>query len=88
MNGGVAEMLVQTGAQVLPPPEEIRLANELEPRRELERVVLEHGLEIAFRHVLDIPHLVRVDIEIHVCLNEQDIVDCTRVSTDLLLLCR
>ena len=60
---------------MLPPLEEHRVADELEPRRELERRVLELLLELLGRDVLRVPDLVGVDVQVDVRLDEQDVVD-------------
>jgi len=60
---------------VVPPLEQHALANELEPGCELVRLIPEHILELACGNVLRIAHLVRVDLEIDIGLNEQDVVD-------------
>lgn len=62
--------------KVIPPLKQHRLADELEPRREDERLLFEHGLELGWRHVLDVLGLVGVNIEVNGGLGEEDVVNC------------
>ena len=61
---------------MLPPLEQHRFADELEPRRELELRVLEQGLQLLGRDVFRVLNLVLVDVEVNVGLDEEDVVDC------------
>lgn len=58
-----------------PPLEEHRLADQLEPWCELERLVLEHGLQIFLGHVAAVTNFIGVDVEIDVGLDEEDVVN-------------
>jgi len=60
---------------VLPPFKQHTLTDELEPRREGELVVFEHGLEFVFGDVLCRLHFVWIFVEVDVCLDEEDIVN-------------
>lgn len=60
---------------MVPPLIKHALTDEPEPRRELERWVLEHGLEVVLGDVAGVADFVGVDIEIDVRLNEEDVVD-------------
>lgn len=62
--------------QLRPPLEEHRLADELEPGRELQTGVFEELLELLSGDVLRVSHFVLVDVQIDVRLNEEDVVDC------------
>ena len=73
-------ILVQPVVQMVPPFEQHRRANELEPRRELELLVLEHRVQLIFADVFVILYLILVDLEIDVRFDEEDIVDCLNVS--------
>lgn len=68
-------MLVQAGLEVTPPLEERRLADELEPRSELEAVVFEHGLERVLCDILCRLDLIRVFFEVYISLNEENVID-------------
>lgn len=70
-------VLVQSrGAQVAPPFKQHRVANELEPRRELQTGLLEHRLQVLGRHEPGVADFIHVGIQIDICLDEEDIVDC------------
>jgi hypothetical protein len=58
-----------------PPLEEHALANELEPWREQERIVLEHGFELVLGDVFGGLDFVGVLFEIDIGLDEEDIID-------------
>lgn len=62
-------------AQLAPPFEQHRVANELEPRREDEFRLLEHLLQFVRRHVPRIAHFVRVNVQINIGLDKKNIVD-------------
>ena len=72
----LVHVLVQTGVEVLPPLEQHRVADELEPRGENQTRVVELLLQLLGADVLCVPDLVLVDIEVNVGLNEENIVDC------------
>ena len=71
----LVHVLLKTRVKVLPPVEEQRVANELEPRGELEGRVLEHLLEAVGRDVLGGLHLILARVEIDVGLDEENVVD-------------
>lgn len=58
-----------------PPLEKHRIADQLEPRRELQSRLLEHLLQLVRRHVPRVAHFVGVDIQIDVRLDEQNVVN-------------
>jgi len=58
-----------------PPLKEHALTDELEPRREQERVVLEHGFELVFGDVLGGLDFIGVLFEINVGLDEKDVIN-------------
>lgn len=60
---------------MVPPFEEHALADELEPWRELQRFILEHSLEVLLRDPARISYFIRVDVEINIGLDEQDVVN-------------
>lgn len=60
---------------MLPPLEKHRVADELEPGRELQARVLELLLQLFSRHILCGAHLVLVGIQVDVGLDEEDVVD-------------
>lgn len=59
-----------------PPLEQHRVADELEPRGELEVGLLEHLLQLIGGDVAGVADLVGVDLEVDVGLDEKDVVDC------------
>jgi hypothetical protein len=71
----LALVLLETAVQVVPPLKQHALANELEPRGELVRLVLEHCLQLIRRDVLRVAHLVRVDVQVDIGLDEQDVIN-------------
>lgn len=60
---------------MVPPFVQHALADQFEPRRELQRLVLEHGLQVVLRDVTRISDFVGVDIKIDVGFYEEDVVD-------------
>lgn len=58
-----------------PPLEQLRLADELEPRGDEGLGVGEDGLELVGRDVLLGLDLVAADVEVDVGLDEEDVVD-------------
>jgi hypothetical protein len=75
-------LLVQVGVQavveLLPPLEEHRVADELEPGGELEAGVLEQLLQLVGSDVLSVTDLVGGGVEVDVGLDEENVVDCAR----------
>ena len=67
--------LFQPFIQVCPPLEEQGVADQLEPRRELEGFVLKHGLQFVRAHEAGVPHFVRVVLVVDIGFDEDDIVD-------------
>ena len=72
----LVQVLVEARVKVLPPLEEHRVANELEPRSEEQAGVVELLLELLGSDVLGISDLVLVDIEINVGLDKENVVNC------------
>lgn len=60
---------------MIPPFEKHALANELEPRCELEGFVLKHSFEVLLGDPARVSHFVRVNVEIYVGLDEEDVID-------------
>ena len=83
----LAQVLLEAGVEVAPPLEEHRLADQLEPRCELERFVLEHGLQLVLSNEGAIASLVGVDVEVDVSLDEQDVVHCILSELPSILPC-
>jgi hypothetical protein len=71
----LVQELLETRIEVLPPLEQHRFANELEPWRELQLGILEESLQILGRDIFCILDLVLVDVEVNIGLDEQDVVD-------------
>ena len=71
----LVHVLVEARVEVLPPVEEHRVADELEPGGELEGGILEHLLQAVGRDPLRGSHLVLTGGEINVGLDEEDVVD-------------
>lgn len=59
----------------LPPLEQRALANEFEPRRESQRVVFEHILQLILGHVLRRLDFIWVLVDIDVGLDEEDVIN-------------
>lgn len=59
----------------VPPGEEHRCADELEPWREFQCWVFKVPLELLLGHILVIPYFVGVDLKIDISLDEQNVVD-------------
>lgn len=74
-NLSLALVLLEPLVQMLPPFEEHRLANELEPRRELQSVVLEHRLQFLLRDVGSLLDLIGIDLEVDIGLDEENVID-------------
>ena len=68
-------VLIQASIEVIPPFEQHRVANQLEPRSELQAVVLEHGLEGVLRHILCVLHLIRIGFVIDIGFDDEYIID-------------
>ena len=62
-------------AQVTPPLKQHRVADKLEPRRELQPRLLEHLLQLLGGDVFCVAHFVRVLVKIDIGLDEKDVVD-------------
>lgn len=65
---------------MVPPFEKHALADQLEPRCEFKALILEHGLEVLLAHIARVSDLVGAGIEVHIRLEEENIVDCIRLS--------
>lgn len=74
-DSGLALVLVKALVEASPPLKEHALANELEPRREEKRVVLEHCFEVIFSNVFGGLYFVGVLFEIDVGLDEKNVVN-------------
>lgn len=71
----IVRVLLETGVKASPPVKEECIADELEPRGELEAGVFEELLETVGAAVLSVPDLVRAGGKVDVGFNEQNIVD-------------
>lgn len=60
---------------MLPPIKKHRVADQLEPRSELERRVCKLRLELLGRDVRSCLHLVGVDVKVNLALDEEDVVN-------------
>lgn len=69
-------VLLEARVEVLPPLEEHRFADQLEPRRKLELGVGKESLELLGRDVFRVLDFVQVGVEVDIGLDEQDIVNC------------
>jgi len=65
---------------MVPPLVQHTFANQLEPRRELQRLVFEHGSEILLGNKPRVANFVGIDVKVDVGLDEQDIINCIDVS--------
>lgn len=68
-------VLLETGVKASPPVKEESIADELEPRCELEAGVLKELLETVRAAVLSVPDLVRAGGKVDVGFDEQNVVD-------------
>lgn len=66
------------GVEMAPPLEQHGVADELEPRRELQVWPLEHRLQLGGRNIRGVTDFVGVNVEINVRLDEEDVIDCTK----------
>ena len=66
---------VQISVEVIPPFEKHGVADQFEPRSELEAAVLEHGLELILAHVLRILDFIRIGLVVDVGFDNEYIVD-------------
>ena len=62
------------GAQQTPPLEQHRVADQLEPGRELQPRLLEHLLQLVRGDIAGIPHLVGTRVQVDVGLDEENVV--------------
>lgn len=60
---------------MLPPLEQQRVADELEPWGKLQSWVVEHGLQSIGGNIFRISDFVKVRLDIDICLDEQDVVN-------------
>lgn len=65
-----------------PPLEKHGFADELEPWRELQSVILEKFLETVFGDVLRSLHFVLVDVKVNVGLDEKNVVNCGQLVSN------
>jgi hypothetical protein len=68
---------------MVPPLIEHAFADQLKPGRKLERIVFEHGPEVVLRNEPRVTDFVGVNVEVHVSLDEENVVDCGYVSNDI-----
>jgi hypothetical protein len=61
--------------EVVPPLVQHALADELKPRRELERGIPEHVLQVVLGYVTAVADFVGVDVGVHIGFYEEDVVD-------------
>lgn len=72
------ELVERWGVEMAPPLEQHGVADELEPRRELQVWPLEHRLQLGGRNIRGVTDFVGVNVEINVRLDEEDVIDCTK----------
>ena len=73
-------VFIEASIKVIPPLEQHRVTDQLEPRSEPEAVVLEHGLEAVLRHILRILNLIRIGFVVDIRFDDEYIVDCGPVQ--------
>lgn len=71
----LTQVLLEARVEVAPPLEQHCFADQLEPRCEFERLVLEHGLQLILGNEGAVTDFVGVDVEVDVGLDEEDIVN-------------
>lgn len=74
------QILFQPLVQMLPPFEQHRVTNQLEPRSKLQTLILEHLFQVRWGNVSCVLGLVRVDVDVDTGLDEQDIIDWESLS--------
>mmetsp|Transcript_29203 Transcript_29203/g.75180 ORF Transcript_29203/g.75180 Transcript_29203/m.75180 type:complete len:216 (-) Transcript_29203:307-954(-) len=72
---GVNVLLEIASDEGIPPLVKELVLDQVEPRRELEGLIVEHGLELIFRHIADSLDFVGVDLVLDVLLGEEDVVN-------------
>lgn len=60
---------------MLPPLEQQRMADELEPGGKLEGGIIKHGLQSIRGNVFRVSDFVQVWLDIDICLDEQDVIN-------------
>lgn len=70
------EVFFKARVEVGPPFKEHRLADQLEPRCKLERLVLEHSFQLLRADEDAVTNFVRVDVKVDVSFNKENVVDC------------
>lgn len=60
---------------MVPPLVQHALADELEPGREFEGRIFEHSFQIVLADKARVAHLVGVDVQIDISLDEENVVD-------------
>ena len=60
---------------MIPPLEQHRVADQLEPRCKFQLTILEHGLQFVLRHITCVLHFVRIGFVVDVSLDNEYVVD-------------
>ena len=68
-------ILLEALVEMLPPFEQQRMANELEPWGELQGRIVEHGLQAVGSDIPSVADFIEVGFDVDVCLDEENIVD-------------
>lgn len=72
---GLHILLRLDGVDLVPPFEQERIGDQLEPWSHRDVLVRKHGPKLIGCHVFDVPDLVRIHVERNVRLDEEDVVD-------------
>ena len=71
----LVHVLLQALVKVLPPFEQQRIADELEPRCEFQCRIVEHRLQSIGINVASVAYFVEIRLQVDLCFDEEDIVD-------------
>ena len=81
-------ILLEALVEVFPPCEQERIANELEPRCELQLRIFEHRLQTISSNVSSVADFVQVGLEVNICLDEENVIDWVGHTTSVNCFCR
>jgi hypothetical protein len=76
----LVHVLVETLIQMLPPLEQQRITDELEPGRELQSGIIEHCLQAVSSNVSSISNFVKVGFQVNISLDEEDVINWARTT--------
>lgn len=83
----LTQILVQPLVQMLPPFKQHRMADQLEPRRKLQALILEHLFQLLRRDISRVLCLVRVSFYVHIGFDEENVINYAIYSSAVCALC-